>query len=682
VLSCAEVRVAEKKLHTNWSKLQPDQAAAEIARRVDGFERGTTWRHEMAARGLNAYQGRGTRGLFDHLNPGDRPRASKRSKTNGGWGNKHRWNLARAISETFAEKLTGLDEPKTQMVATDAEWEIRRQGVWADRFIEGNMHEGQGVFLDGWDLCRHGFLLSAVSTGTVAARVEEDYVSKRVNLMLRSTLNTFIDPGDVANGRPLTYVDVTWENPEYLVEDVRFKKHKDHILRSAVVPPHIKDYDGSPCFDTPMVKVVSAWRMPFGSFTGREARFIGGKSVLWEKWEHPTPPLAFFGMTRCLGDSFWNENFIEIMMGALDQVDDVAVTAENTMRLTSQTIALIDAANCDPAAIKNAKDVNVIPYDSRKGGSAPQIIKAGLLHADYFSWLDRNVEMAMRLNGMSDMHVMSQSPAGTDSGRAKRLEASLLPERHAKKQRNWRHWVAVDIAKLWCRAAQRIGKVEPKWQVTWPGQDFDAKVGVGVLDIDLTQYTMRPYAVSEQKNTPADRAQAAQEMFDRGEITNEQLSIILNGAYDVPREGKGFSTQRRYVAKVCDEILHAEESEIADENEWLSERYIPPPPWLKDHKAAREQAAEIYTQALIDGVPQNRRNLLRRFIEDLDAQIQKNAQEEAALSNTNVSVDATMGQAFPALDAGQSPMPGDPNAAAAPAPPVPAINTGGIPAAA
>jgi hypothetical protein len=27
------------------------------------------------------------------------------------------------------ERLTGLDQPKTQLVATDVEWEIRRQGI-------------------------------------------------------------------------------------------------------------------------------------------------------------------------------------------------------------------------------------------------------------------------------------------------------------------------------------------------------------------------------------------------------------------------------------------------------------------------------------------------------------------------------------------------------------------------
>jgi hypothetical protein len=682
-----------KPNHVNWANREPDKAAKWMAGKVEHCEQQSTWRHSMAARGAAAYQGLSTGDLFHGLSPFDRPK-TKRAKA-GGWGTRQRWNYARAISETFCEKLTGLDEPKTQMVATDAEWEIRRQGIWADRFIEGGMHEAQGQFLDGWDLVRHGFLLAAVSTGTVAARVEEDYVSKRVTMALRSTLSTFIDPGDVAAGRPLTFIDVTWENPEYLVCDPRFKAHKDWIMESAVVPPfHRGVSDNGPFFDTPMVKMVSAWRMPFGGekgFKGRDARFVGGKAIHWEKWEDPTPPLAFFGMTRCIGDSFWCENFIEIMMGALEQADDIAVTAERVMKLTSQRWLVIDKKATDINDVQNAKDVSIVSYDSTRGAK-PEVKDIGILHADYFNWLDRNIDTAMKLAGIPDMHVSAQSPAGTDSGRAKRLEASLLPERHAKKQRNWRHWSAVDIAKLFVRAARRIGEVEPKWQVTWPGQDFDAKVEVGVLDIDTTQYVMRPYAVSEQKNTPADRAQAAQEMLDRGEITTDQFNLIVQGAYDVPRESRGPAVMRRYVSMALDDILHCEESVIADENEYMSSRYMPPLPFWSGPAiaTATAQAQEIYSQAMIDKVPQNRRNIMRRFLEELDAMTLKEQQAETVAQNTNISVDATLGQVAPQLapDAGAvpgaaPPPPGAMNGQALPGIPAPGgtppLNTGAAP---
>jgi hypothetical protein len=684
--------MADPDVGKNWAKLDPKKAAAAVQKMVDANERNLGWRHQMALRGAMAYSGCGRGDLFEGLMPFDAPFGGdnrKRPKRNGGWNSKGAEQHARATAETLAEKITGLDEPKTQMVATDAEWELRRQGIWADRFIEGNMHLPQGMFLDTWDVARHGFLLSAVSTGTVAARVEPDYVGKRVRTQLRSTLQTFIDPGDVANGMPLSYFDVTWENPEYMCEDERFKKHEDVIMKSAKVPPFQLEgsYDGA-SFGTKMVKIVSAWRMPFGSFKGRAAMFVGGDSILWEGWEFPQPPLAFFRMNRALNPAnFWGENFIEIMLDPLSDADEIDALAKRTMDRTSQTYISMGTNTQLPSALKNALDVNVFRYDTNKNERDITVHKPDILAQQYFDWRDRKIQVAKELSGVPDLHIASQASAG-QSGRAIRLEASLLPERFAKKMRNWRHWVAVDIATMQIRAAREIGKVEPNWQVTWPGADFDSKVSVEVLDIDDSIYEIRPYAVSENKNTPADRAAMADEMLASKQITPQQHSVIMNGLLDTPKESKVDSVQQRYVAKVLDQMLHAKEDVIADENRYMAEDYMPPPPWF-DPGAMMAQALPIYGNAMIDGVPQNRRALMRRFLEDITALDMQQKREEA-MSQAQVSVAATPEQAFPGAPTPGMP-PGGPNGQAdlgiaPPAPPpmagaegVPPQNVGGMP---
>jgi len=640
----------------NWARLEPRKAAARVKQYVHTHETSLSWRHYMALRGAASWSGIGLGDLFENLSPYDGPRgagfqgSSRKGRSSfqyGGWMSRPAEQHARATCETVNEKLFGLDEPKTQRVATDVEWELRRQGIWADRWSEGNMHLRQGPFLDTWDLARQGAQLAFCATGTVAARVEPDYVSKRVRTQLRSTLNTFIDPGDVANGMPLSYFDVSWENPEYMIEDPRFSKHRDAIWKASVVPPHHSagTFDGA-TFGTRMLKVCSAWRMPFGSFKGRQAAFINAQDpILWDEWESPEPPMAFYRVNRCLGDSFWGENFIEIMLDPLSDAQDIDEMAKEVMRLTSQMNISLDGTSTAAAAVVNAKTVNIHRFDSNKGEKAPLIQQGQLLSDAYFAWRDRKIAVAQALTGVPDMHLTSQSPAGTDSGRAKRLEASLLPERFARKLRNWRHWVAVEISNLQVRAAREIGKVDPDWQLTWKGVDFDSRVSVKVLDIDDTVYQIQPYAVSEQKNTPAERAQYAQELFDRKQITGDQLSIILDGLYDVPKETKQLAAQRKYVAKTVDDMLHADDSVIADENEYMGDRYMPPLPWT-DPGAAMAQVLPIYYQAVIDGVPQNRKNLIRRFVEDILA-IKMTNDRQAAMANASVSVAATPQQAFP-----------------------------------
>jgi hypothetical protein len=503
--------------------------------------------------------------------------------------------------------------------------------------------------------------MSFCSTGTVAIRTEPDFVAKRVRNQLRSTLNTFIDPADRANGVPLTCIDVTWENPEYMCADSRWTgKERDLIWKAATVPSHLVSgmYDG-PTFGTPMVKVVTAWRLPFGDpdsplgFKGKHAVFVGGSEekgeapLLWDPWKAPEWPLSFFRCNRALGDDFWAENMIEPALRPLADAEDIDDMAKRTMDRTSQTYISTDGATTGPAALMNAKDVNVFRYDSKKQESPPVIEKPGILNSDYWEYRDRKIQIAHDLTHVSMMHQTGQiqGASGQRSGRSIRLEASLMPEVFARKLRGWRNWVAVACAKNHIRAARLIGEKVTDWQVTWPGADFDAKVSVEVLNIDIEQFTIRPYAVSEQKNTPADRADAAQEMFDRGEINGAQLQVILDGLYDTKHESKQNTADRRYVAKVVDEILYGDKSLVANEAVYMRDHYIPPMPWI-DPDAAIAQASPQYTDALIDGVPQNRRRLLRRFLEDIWA-LRMQKQREVAMQDASVNVAATAQEAFP-----------------------------------
>ncbi len=638
----------------HWSRKKREEGAPQLATLFADGAAKCSWRHEMAARGAAIYSSLYGGNLFDSL-PFDTYRRGPKGKR---WG-KHKLNHGRASVQTMTAKIAGLDEPKSQQVTTDASVEEKRQAVWADRFVEGNYHEQQGSFQDIWDLGRHGFNLAGASTGTAGLRVEPDFVFKRVSHQLRSTLNTWIDPHDRANGRPLTTVDVTWENPEILAEDPRWSsKWGKHILDSAAeVPPHLQ-CENEVDFGTKLVKVITAWRCPFGSFKGREARIVGGKAIQWDDYEHDQPRIAFFRMARCLGDDFWSENLLESVIWALDTANDVTEMTERAMRLLSGLLLAYDKRSVKPNDLRNAKDATLLPYDGEKGGP-PTAVSMPIVDGSRQAFKDELIRSVHEILGVDQMHTAGQRPEGMTSGRGVRMVAALFSERHSPIQRNWRHWLAVDAAHLNVFAAREIGQHEPDWQVTWPGQDFDAKVSVKALDaVADKKYTRRPYAVSEQKNTPGDRAELANELVQAGTISQEQAAMIVSSTFDTPSETKGQSTQRRFFAKLIDQALHAEEDDLRDPNYWAT-KYQSPPPWIKPD-AGMVQVFDAYLQAMIDDVPQFRRNVIKRTLEELDWMIASAARQETLAQNTNVSVEASMGEAGLAAPAPPGAAPGDP----------------------
>lgn len=611
--------------------MQPDEAAVHVTCAVEQMDNSSGWRHMMAARGAYLYERMGHGELF-----GSRQYYDCKAKVQR--VDRQTWGYGKSIIDTLVAKVVGLDNVKTQMVTTDALWEDRKDAIWADRFIEGNAHMAQGNYSNVWDLGRAAVTLAAAGTGIAGIRTEPDLVFKRVSHELRSTLSTFIDPMDVHHGRPMAFFDVTWESPEILAEDPRWSEHKDHIAQSAVGPPDWMLSGDELNLGTKLVKVITAWRLPFGSFKGREARFVNGKAIQWDDYPHDRPRIAFFRASRPLGGGFWGASLIDAIGGPLGTADRIMSRTEEALDELSHATFAVDTASTSDQSLVNARNVKFLKYDSLKG-AAPQALNMPVVDQSRQNLFERSVQGAHELLGVDQMHTGGKRPEGMTSGRGVRMVASLFAERHSLFQREWRNFIAVEVARNNIAAAVEIGEVEPGWQVTWPGQDFDLTVGVDrIKRIQDKSYTMRPYAVSEQKNEPGDRGEMANEMLANQQITPEAHAIITSTTFDPHSELKGTSGQRRFFAMLIDKAMHADREDLEDPDFWL-EDYKSPPEWTIVPDALAQMYA-AYWQALVSDVSQFRREILKRTLRELDAMLQQQKQAEAAASNLSVSVDA------------------------------------------
>lgn len=590
------------------------------------------WRHTMAARGAYIYERSGHGNIFDCQGFSDcRDRIARVSDLSWGYG--------KSIVDTIVAKSVGLSNDKTQMVTTDADWEVKKDAVWADRFIEGTAHVPQGIHRNLWDLARSAITLATAATGTAAIRTEPDFLRKCVSHSLRSTLSTFVDQRDSWLGKPLSYFDVTWESPEVLAADPRFKEHRDHILASAEPIPHwMRDKDEID-LETKVVRVITAWRCQFGEFKGREARFVGRKAIQWDDYPHDQPRLAFFRASMQLGGGFWGRSLLQDIAGPLRTVDKVISRTEDALDLLSHTMMAVDTFSTSEESIAQAKNVKIIKYDSRKG-AAPTAISVPIVGQDRMQFAERSIQAAHELLGVDQMHTAGRRPEGMTSGRGVRMVASLFSERHSVFQRAAREFVAVDVGRNVIAAALEIGEEDPDWQVTWPGQDFDAPVSVERLKrLNYDAFTLRAYPVSEQKNTPGDRGELANELLANQQITPEGHAILVSTTWDVTAEQKGTNGQRRFFAKLIDTALHADEEDLRDPDFWAYE-YNSPPPWTSVADAL-VQVYAAYWDALVDDVPQYRRDILKRTLGELDAMLTQQQQQEAAAQGLRVNVDAT-----------------------------------------
>jgi hypothetical protein len=94
--------------------------------------------------------------------------------------------------------------------------------------------------------------------------------------------------------------------------------------------------------------------------------------------------------------------------------------------------------------------------------------------------------------------------------------------------------------------------------------------------------------------------------------------------------------------------LHAEEEDLRDQQFWAA-KYQSPPPWI-DPAMGMKQCFDAYLEAMIDDVPQFRRNILKRTLEELDWMVSQAKRAETMAQNTNIKVEAGLSDVLPAAE--------------------------------
>src|SRR6185369_2995041 len=102
--------------------------------------------------------------------------------------------------------------------------------------------------------------------------------------------------------------------------------------------------------------------------------------------------------------------------------------------------------------------------------------------------------------------------------------------------RAFQHWVAVDIGRHILKAQRELYAKNHAYSRKWSGEMFTKEIKAkDVIDLDLDALHVQLKPVGEQKNTPQERVQYAEELLDKGAIPFEAYIAALEH-YDTPGE--------------------------------------------------------------------------------------------------------------------------------------------------
>jgi hypothetical protein len=524
-------------------------------------------------------------------------------------------NRAASVVETLQSKLASLDEPRPQFVITDGSYEQQRQGVWLDRFIEGQYYQPQcgGMYSNMWAMWRHAFLLAAAATGSVAMKVFPDFHARKIRAELHSTLDMWVDPFECRYSGPLSYGEKTWVDAEMLLDKYSRSQKKTQAILAAMDTPAPRSGADSQ-HDNLQVQVAEMWRVrTTADEPGKYIQTVGKTALEWDDYDYATPPFAFYHFRRRLG-GFWGASAVDRFYHSVIRENQVLNRMDEAEARSNTIILPYDPNVMGANKLVVPKHVILQPYDSTKGPPPQPYVP---------QWYPQTAPELMRIHGQNThdasgvaaMQVTGQAQQGVTAGVALRVVLSLLNERLAPQQRDIVQAQAVDTAYLFARSAKELYDRFGEFDSVWYGKSFVKTLpGKECLSLPLELFSAQIRPVSEKKNSPEDRIQLAQELVSQGVITGGHWLGILQHM-DTIGAMKQWAKVEAWCEKQFDRWLYGSEGDLRKPGAYLS------PPKYADLDYMMALAVDALLSAQIDDVPDNRRQLFLQFLSDLDRKI-------------------------------------------------------------
>ena len=216
-----------------------------------------------------------------------------------------------------------------------------------------------------------------------------------------------------------------------------------------------------------------------------------------------------------------------------------------------------------------------------------------------FSHLDRLVNQAYEMTGISQLSAQSKKPVGLESGRALREFSDIESERFMVVGQAYES-VFIEISRqLIALVKEAVEDGDKIISISFSEGSGVEKIKWGEVNMKEDEYIMRIQPVGSLPQTPAAKLASVTEMHMNGMFTKEEAHQLLEFP-DLDRANKLKNANIELIDKIIDDMID-------------KGNYTAPEPYL-NLELAIERVQQSYNLGKLEGVPERRLELLRRWI--------------------------------------------------------------------
>ena len=499
-------------------------------------------------------------------------------------------NVCRNMVNAVVSKIAAKNKPKPTFLTENGNYELRQKAQNLEKFVQGVFYESKvypaltSVFRDA---CVYGTGVLKVLPGRDCVEVAR---TLPMEIVVDDVEGADATPNDMAQRKYIDRLVMIKRAKEWLSGD---KEQLTKALAALSVRTSPDPEDAEFAFQTiaDQVLVTEAWHLGAGhGEMGRHAIVINGCTLVDEEWEGPFP-FAFMRWTPAL-TGFFGEGLVEELMGVQQEINKLLRQIQRGQHLITGHYLVEMGSKVTQQHINN--DLAAIVKYS---GTKPEYVAPNIISPEVYAHLWQLYAKAYEITGIPQLSASGLKPAGLDSGEAQRVYNDQASERFLEVGQGFEELV-VEAARQVVRCAKRVGGGYRVKAVEGSGVDF---IDWSDVDIGEDLVVIRVYPTSLLPSTPAGKLAWMQDMLKSGAMPPEDVLEVVDFP-DIDSYKKRKLAPRKLIERNIARILKTGE--------------YPSPEPFDDHKLALTLVNEAYAEARLDMVPEEKLELLRRYMAD------------------------------------------------------------------
>lgn len=550
------------------------------------------------------------------------------------------YNAVQSAIDTVTSKIAK-NKPKPLFLTSGGDYKLQRKAKKLNRFVEGVFYENKAHRL-GVKIFRDA---AVFGDGLIHVFAENGRV--KFERVLGSELWADDEEGFYGEPRQLhrtKNVDraVLLDLVRVWAKDTKKTKAETAVLERLVeeADPVTPENRGEAQSVSDQVCVRESWRLPDGPDArpddpknGLHVISVEKGVLISEPYTKPFFPFARLAWSERLA-GYWSQGGAEQVQNLQLEINKLLWVIQRSFHLAGSYKVFVENAS----KVVNEQINNDIGAIVRYTGTKPEYYVPQIIPPEIFNHLITLKSAVYEQLGVSTLSATSTKPSGLNSGKALREFNDIESDRFMTIGQAYEEFF-VDLARLAIAVVQDIAGTRGSYKVKSP----NAHKAVLELDwkdcaIKEDDYVLQAFPISSLPNEPAGRLETIQEWVQAGWITPRQGRRLMDFPDLELAEGLANAAED-YLTMVLDEMI--------DEG-----KAVAPEPY-DDLKLARELALEYYQRGKAQRLEEDRLELLRRFLQQIDY-IETQAAAKAAAAQAALNPPPTP-QAAP-LPAPTSPL--------------------------